>query len=142
MTEMIDEKNENSSGTKNIVTSVLLPFVLPFILIVISFIPFFIGGNTPQSPDQYVTNVMYVWSIMSYLGWPSIIVVIIHLIPTITQIVLLTKQKQNSKVIYIESFFSILLFVFTLVAAIMGQKLRDRDRYQKKSCYRLKMMAR
>lgn len=119
MTENIEATKEKPAFLKFFLHSILLPFGIPVLFIALSYPMFFSGGVMPARVDEVVTDELLTWSIASYFGEIIHLAYLIYLVPAITQIALFLCKKKKRKVIYLESIYAVLTFVFTFVVALL-----------------------
>lgn len=119
MNENTESKKRALPLIKTIVDTIALPFCLPLVYFILCFCLCFDGGVMPTKPGEGVIAVDYVWNAPAYIGRVIYLAYAIFLVPVVTQIVLFAVRKKKPALIYIESFYAFLIFLFVILVAML-----------------------
>lgn len=114
------EKNETKSrfSFKDFIDTIFLPFVLPLVYFVLSFVRMFALHRKDYDGDLLIEKVYYS-SMLGQLEGVIVLLYIAYLIPVVTQIILFITHKKKPALIYIESIYALAVFLLALLTILV-----------------------
>lgn len=119
MNENTESKKKVLPVIKTIADTIVLPFCLPVVYYFLCRCLYFDGGIMLENPGEGIILVDYVWNTPAYIGKAVYLAYAIFLVPVVTQVILFAVRKKKPTLIYIESFYALLVFLFVILVAML-----------------------